>query len=56
MVLNLFHGKSIIMEKIFQQGNFFLEWKRSGADVKRAVQKSLNAIDFESFAGVAEKN
>ena len=43
------------MEKIFQKGNFFLEWKSSGADVKRTVQKSFNAIDFESLAGVAEK-
>ena len=43
------------MEKIFQKGNFFLEWKGIGADIERTVQKGLNVIDFQSLAGVAEK-
>ena len=55
LVFNQFKGKPIIMEEIFQKGNFFLEWKRSGADVKRAVQKGMNAIDFERLAGGAKK-
>ena len=43
------------METISQKGSLILEWKGSGANVERAIQKGLNAIDFESLAGVAEK-
>ena len=43
------------MEFFFQKVNFFLEWKGSGADIEHPVQKGLNAIDFKSLAGAAEK-